>query len=170
MEQRLGSNRTMGFKASVGDSVAQANASLAQVIPDDLLKFGLIPEFIGRLPVMVSLDNLDRDALIRILTEPKNAIVKQYQKLMNLDRVELNFTPAALEAAADSALRQKTGARGLRTIIEEALLDVMFEAPSQSNVRRVTIEAETITRHAPATMLARPEPHETQEVDFDESA
>ncbi len=170
VEQRLGSNRTMGFKAQLGDSVAQTNASLAQVIPDDLLKFGLIPEFIGRLPVMVSLDNLDRDALIRILTEPKNAIVKQYQKLMNLDRVELTFTPAALEAAADSALRQKTGARGLRTIIEEALLDVMFEAPSRSDVRRVTIEAETITRHTPATMLARAETHEAPDIDFDESA
>src|SRR5487761_2629120 len=124
VEQRLASHKLMGFKA-VDESPELSNTALAQLIPDDLLKFGMIPEFIGRLPVACSLDNLDREALIRILTEPKNAIVKQYQKLMNLDRIELTFTQAALT--------QKTGARGLRTIVENVLLDVMFEAPSRSD-------------------------------------
>ncbi|HLY30810.1 MAG TPA: ATP-dependent Clp protease ATP-binding subunit ClpX, partial [Ktedonobacterales bacterium] len=163
VEQRIGSHRTLGFKAALGDGVAESNAALSQVIPDDLLKFGLIPEFIGRLPVMVSLDNLDREALIRILTEPKNAVIKQYQKLMGLDRVELIFTQAALEAAADSALRQKTGARGLRTIIEEALLDVMFEAPSRADLKRVTITDETIAHKAPAELVTRSDAHEGRE-------
>jgi ATP-dependent Clp protease ATP-binding subunit ClpX len=105
---------------------------------------------VGRLPVVVSLDNLDKDALIRILTEPKNAIVKQYQKFLQLDRVELIFTNDALEAAAEGALKQRTGARGLRTIIEELLLDVMYEIPSRADVKKVVINGEVITeRHKP---------------------
>jgi ATP-dependent Clp protease ATP-binding subunit ClpX len=154
VEQRLGSHKLMGFKA-VDETPELSNTALAQLIPDDLLKFGMIPEFIGRLPVACSLDNLDREALIRILTEPKNAIVKQYQKLMNLDRIELSFTPAALEATADAALAQKTGARGLRTIVENVLLDVMFDAPSRSDVKKVVIDGETITSHLPAQIVTR---------------
>ena len=115
---------------------------LAQLTPDDLLKYGLIPEFVGRLPITVSLDNLDREALIRILTEPKNAIIKQYQKLLRLDRVELVFSRDALEATADTALKQKTGARGLRTIVEDVLLDVMFEIPSRGDVKKVMIDGD----------------------------
>src|SRR4029077_14968590 len=130
VEQRIGTHRMMGFK-STEETPEMSNSALAQLIPDDLLKFGLIPEFVGRLPVSVSLDNLDRAALIRILTEPKNAIIKQYQKLLQLDRVELNFTNDALEEAAERALKQKTGARGLRSIIEDVLLDVMYEIPSR---------------------------------------
>ena len=154
VEQRLGSHKLMGFKA-VDETPELSNTALAQLIPDDLLKFGMIPEFIGRLPVACSLDNLDREALIRILTEPKNAIVKQYQKLMNLDRIELTFTQAALEAAADAALAQKTGARGLRTIVENVLLDVMFDAPSRSDVKKVVIDGDTITSHQPAQIVTR---------------
>ncbi|HEX8982124.1 MAG TPA: ATP-dependent Clp protease ATP-binding subunit ClpX [Ktedonobacterales bacterium] len=154
VEQRLGSHKLMGFKA-VDETPELSNTALEQLIPDDLLKFGMIPEFIGRLPVICSLNNLDREALIRILTEPKNAIVKQYQKLMNLDRIELSFTQSALEAAADAALNQKTGARGLRTIVENVLLDVMFDAPSRSDVKKVVIDGDSITSHQPAQIVTR---------------
>ncbi|MEO7003127.1 MAG: ATP-dependent Clp protease ATP-binding subunit ClpX [Ktedonobacterales bacterium] len=170
VEQRLGSHKLMGFKASPEETLEMSNSALAQLNPDDLLKFGLIPEFVGRLPVSVSLDNLDHDALIRILTEPKNAIVKQYQKLMSLDRVELQFTPEALEAAADLALKQKTGARGLRTIIEASLLDVMFDTPSRNDIKRVTVDAETIRQHAPAQLLTRQgasDAHDAHAVDLE---
>src|SRR5690348_11158438 len=167
VEQRLGSHKTMGFK-SVEETPEMSNSALAQLIPDDLLKFGLIPEFVGRLPVSVSLDNLDRPALMRILTEPKNAVIKQYQKLFHLDRAELVFTQDALEATADSALKQKTGARGLRTIIEDVLLDVMFEIPSRADVKKVVIDAETIQRHRSAQLITRAEPR-TVELE-DESA
>ena len=120
---------------------------LTHLIPDDLLKYGLIPEFVGRLPVAVSLDSLDKEALIRILTEPKNAIIKQYQKFLQLDRVELVFTNDALDAAAEGALKQRTGARGLRSIIEDVLLDVMYEIPSRADVKKVIINGEVITSH-----------------------
>ena len=156
IEQRLGSHKTMGFKA-VEETPEMSNSALAQLNPDDLLKFGLIPEFVGRLPVNVSLDNLDRNALMRILTEPKNALVKQYQKLFHLDRAELSFTDDALEATADAALKQKTGARGLRTVIEEVLLDIMFELPSRSDIKKVVIDADTIVSHVPAKLITRSE-------------
>jgi ATP-dependent Clp protease ATP-binding subunit ClpX len=153
VEQRLGSNKTMGFRKqeTTEEKAAAAEENvLVNLIPDDLLKYGLIPEFVGRLPVQVSLDNLDKAALVRILTEPKNAIIKQYQKFLQLDRVELVFTDEALEAAAENALKQKTGARGLRTIIEEVLLDVMYEIPSRADVKKVVINDEVITsRHKP---------------------
>jgi ATP-dependent Clp protease ATP-binding subunit ClpX len=169
VEQRLGSHKMMGFK-SVEGSPELTNSALAQLIPDDLLKFGMIPEFIGRLPVICSLDNLDREALIRILTEPKNAVIKQYQKLMNLDRVDLSFSQSALEAVADAALKQKTGARGLRTIIEDVLLDVMFDAPSRSDVKKVIIDEATITDRKPAQIIGRSNA-ETRAVELeDESA
>jgi ATP-dependent Clp protease ATP-binding subunit ClpX len=158
VEQRLGSNKTMGFRAAETASPAEKKASiLAQLIPDDLLKYGLIPEFVGRLPVSVSLDNLDKEALIRILTEPKNAIIKQYQKLLQLDRVELSFTNDALEAAAESALKQKTGARGLRSIIEDVLLDVMYEITSRADVKRVVINGDVIASHHKPMLVTRNE-------------
>jgi ATP-dependent Clp protease ATP-binding subunit ClpX len=156
VEKRLGSHKTMGFNATV-ETPEEVNTTLAQLNPDDLLKFGLIPEFVGRLPITVSLDNLDHEALIRILTEPKNAIIKQYQKLMHLDRVELTFTRDALEACAESALKQKTGARGLRTIVEEVLLDVMFEIPSRGDVKKVVIDADVIAHRRVAQLLTRAE-------------
>src|SRR3712207_817377 len=106
-------------------------------MPEDLLKFGMIPEFIGRLPVITSVSNLDREALINILTEPKNALVRQYKRLFDLDGVELEFSDDALEAIADQAILRGTGARGLRAILEEVLLSVMYDIPSRSEERRV---------------------------------
>jgi len=147
VEQRLGSNKTMGFRGSDIVDTKLEESVLTHLIPDDLLKYGLIPEFVGRLPVAVSLDSLNKDALIRILTEPKNAVIKQYQKFLQLDRVELVFTNDALDAAAEGALKQRTGARGLRSIIEDVLLDVMYEIPSRGDVKRVIINSDVITAH-----------------------
>ena len=117
---------------------------LQYVQPEDLLRFGLIPEFIGRLPVLVTLDPLDEDALVRILTEPKNALVKQYRKLLEMDGVDLEFTPEALQEIAAEALARKTGARGLRAIIEKVMKNVMFTVPTLKNVARATVTADTI--------------------------
>jgi ATP-dependent Clp protease ATP-binding subunit ClpX len=157
IEQRVGSSKTIGFR---GPSVAapdmvKKESILTHLIPDDLLKYGLIPEFVGRLPVAVSLDSLDKEALVRILTEPKNAIVKQYQKFLSLDRVELIFTNDALQAAAEGALKQRTGARGLRTIIEDVLLDVMYEIPSRADVKKVIINGDVITAHNKPLLITR---------------
>ncbi|HEY0752942.1 MAG TPA: ATP-dependent Clp protease ATP-binding subunit ClpX [Ktedonobacteraceae bacterium] len=160
VEQRLGSNKSMGFRSSAVAPVAEEKEKvsiLSQIIPDDLLKYGLIPEFVGRLPVSVSLDSLDKEALIRILTEPKNAIIKQYQKLLQLDRVELNFTNDALEEAAERALKQKTGARGLRSIIEDVLLDVMYEIPSRADVKKVVINGDVISHVNKPLLITRSE-------------
>jgi ATP-dependent Clp protease ATP-binding subunit ClpX len=169
VEQRLGSNKTMGFKATLDESPAAANAALSKLIPEDLLKFGLIPEFVGRLPVVVNLENLDKAALVRILTEPKNAVIKQYQKSFQLDRVELVFTADALDAAAESALKHKTGARGLRSIIEEVLLDVMYEIPSRSDVKKVIINGDVISQSLKPTMITRNEQRQAELLE-DESA
>jgi ATP-dependent Clp protease ATP-binding subunit ClpX len=162
VEQRLGSNKSIGFRANpvvetsaAADDTESKPSVLAQLIPDDLLKYGLIPEFVGRLPVEVSLDNLDKAALIRILTEPKNAIIKQFQKFLQLDRVELVFTNDALDAAAEGALKQKTGARGLRTIIENVLLDVMYEIPSRADVKKVVINGDVITSRNKPLLVTR---------------
>lgn len=159
VEQRLGSNKSIGFRSShtAQEETVNKESILAHLIPDDLLKYGLIPEFIGRLPVAVSLDSLDKAALIRILTEPKNAIIKQYQKFMQLDRVELVFTPDALDAAAEGAMKQKTGARGLRSIIEDVLLDVMYEIPSRTDVKKVVINGDVITAHHKPMLVTRNE-------------
>jgi ATP-dependent Clp protease ATP-binding subunit ClpX len=113
-------------------------------MPEDLIKFGLIPELIGRVPVVQSLDMLDEAALIRILTEPKNALVKQYQKLFDLDGVQLTFTPDAIELIAKQALERKTGARGLRAIIEKAMMDIMFTIPSDESIGTCTVTKEVI--------------------------
>ena len=117
---------------------------LKKALPQDFIKFGMIPEFIGRVPVVVSLDELDKDALIRILTEPKNAIVKQYQGLLGLDDVELSFTPEAIEAIADKTIRRKTGARGLRAIMEKAMMDLMYQIPSDDTVATCLVTKEVI--------------------------
>lgn len=157
VEQRLGSNKSIGFRSpstSASDTV-EKESILTHLIPDDLLKYGLIPEFVGRLPVAVSLDSLDKDALVRILTEPKNAIVKQYQKFLSLDRVELIFTNDALLAAAEGALKQRTGARGLRTIIEDVLLDVMYEIPSRADVKKVIINGDVIAARNKPLLITR---------------
>ena len=157
VEQRLGSNKSIGFRANTIPEEAEKieETILTHLIPDDLLKYGLIPEFVGRLPVAVSLNSLDKEALIRILTEPKNAIIKQYQKIFQLDRVELVFTNDALEAAAEGALKQRTGARGLRTIIEDVLLDVMYDIPSRADVKKVIINGDVIASHNKPMLVTR---------------
>lgn len=143
-------NRTgkqgMGFGAEiVGKKEANMNELLKKLIPQDLLKFGLIPEFIGRLPVFAKLDKLDRKTLIKILTEPKNALIKQYKALFAFDGVKLEFEDNAVEAIADKAIERNTGARGLRSIIEEAMAEVMFEAPSDDSIKTVVVTKKCIT-------------------------
>ena len=144
INQRVGA-KTMGFGAELVQNVdQQIGEVLSQVEPGDLLKYGLIPEFIGRLPIVSTLDELDEDALVRILCEPKNALVKQYQKLFEMENVTLKFTDGALVAVAKEALKRKTGARGLRSILENAMLDVMYDIPSQDRVREVVINEDVI--------------------------
>ena len=155
IEQRSGHNG-MGFNAKL--RVRNANATtdqFADVMPEDLLKFGMIPEFVGRLPVITSVHNLDRDALIQILTEPRNALVKQYRRLFELDGVDLEFTPDSLEAIADQANLRGTGARGLRAIMEEVLLSVMYEVPSRKDVERVVITREAVLENVNPTIVPR---------------
>ena len=156
VEARIG-RKTMGFGASLSQNTKETTAILEQVMPDDLLKYGLIPEFVGRMPVMVPLQSLDESDLLRILTEPKNAIVKQYQKFLSIDKVELQFTDDSLLAAARGAAKRKTGARGLRSIIEEVLLDVMYEIPSRTDVRRVVVTAEAIEGKVKPLLLSKNE-------------
>jgi ATP-dependent Clp protease ATP-binding subunit ClpX len=155
IESRSGS-AGVGFNAELQKSEDKNRKDIfADVMPEDLLKFGMIPEFIGRLPVITSVENLDKPALMQILTEPKNALVKQYQKLFNLDDVDLEFTPEALDAVAELALSRGTGARGLRAIMEAALLAVMYEVPSRNDIEKVIIEKSCIESNAPATLIER---------------
>ena len=126
---------------------------LRSVEPDDLLKFGLIPEFIGRLPVIATLEDLDEDALAKILTEPKNALVKQYQRLFDMENVGLSFTDDALRAVARKAIARKTGARGLRSIMEGILLDTMFEMPTYQGVEEVVVNAEVVEGRAQPLLI-----------------
>ncbi len=142
IKHRIGKS-TMGFESSI-KKVKDDESVIELVEPDDLIKFGLIPEFIGRLPVIATLSELTQDDLVRILVEPKNALVKQYKKLLELDGVELEFTDKALRAIADEAIRRKTGARGLRAILEDVMTDIMFEIPSMGNVKKVVIDEDTI--------------------------
>ena len=147
----------VGFNATLQS--AEENAAkdfFSDVMPEDLLKFGMIPEFIGRLPILTSVENLDRPALMEILTEPKNALVKQYQKLFELDDVELEFSPDALEVVADLAIKRGTGARGLRAIMEETLLGVMYEIPSKPEVAKVIITPQAVQKEAAPTLVNRP--------------
>jgi ATP-dependent Clp protease ATP-binding subunit ClpX len=158
IDRRLGKGRrSIGFKAQreEGDIVKVKDELLRHVTPDDLLQFGLIPEFVGRLPVIVPLHSLDKEALVRVLTEPKNALIKQYQQIMALDGVELVFTPDALEAAAEEALRLKTGARGLRTVLENCMLDVMYEVPSRRDVAKCIVDAEVIRGRRHPILIGR---------------
>jgi len=126
-----------------------------EVMPEDLLKFGMIPEFIGRLPILTSVENLDRPALMQILTEPKNALIKQYERLFDIDGVDLEFTPEALQVVADLAIKRGTGARGLRAIMEETLLGVMYEVPSRKEVERVVITPEVVLKTSAPTYVSR---------------
>ncbi|MCL6635104.1 MAG: ATP-dependent Clp protease ATP-binding subunit ClpX [Peptococcaceae bacterium] len=151
---RIG-KKAMGFGAEIKVKKEQKIGEiLRKILPEDLLKYGLIPEFVGRLPIIVTLDALDEEALIRILTEPKNALVKQYQKLFELDGVTLEFTQDALKAVAEEALKRNTGARGLRAILEEVMLEVMYEIPSRSDIARCIVTRETILRKEPPRVIA----------------
>jgi len=153
---RVGGKKTMGFGAEGHlHPVLTPVDLLKQLTADDLLRYGMIPEFVGRLPIMISVEPLDRQALIRVLTEPKNALLKQYQKFLAMDQVELVFTDDALSQAAEMAIQLKTGARGLRTIIESVLLDVMYEVPSRGDVRKCIIDASVIRRENKAALLTR---------------
>lgn len=155
IERRVGKN-ILGFTTTeVEQQKTKRDETLSQVQPEDLLKFGLIPEFIGRVPYIVSLETLDKEALIDILTKPKNALVKQYQKLMDLDGVELRFTDHALETIAEEALRRKTGARGLRSIMESVMMDVMFEIPSRDDVEAVILDEAVIRKEKPVQLLLK---------------
>ncbi|CAA9536473.1 MAG: ATP-dependent Clp protease ATP-binding subunit ClpX [uncultured Thermomicrobiales bacterium] len=152
--KRTGKQALMGFGAAAEEDRADEPNPLHNLNHDDLLKYGLIPEFVGRLPVSVALDHLTEPELMRILTEPKNAVVKQYQKFFALDNVELVFTDDALVAAARQAEERKTGARGLRSTIEEVLLDVMYEIPSLDNVRKCIVDANVINNRTRPLLMA----------------
>jgi len=160
IEQRIGKKR-VGFTFDIvpedGQTITETNPDdiFGYVMPEDMLKFGMIPEFIGRLPVFTSVAKLDRDALMQVLTEPRNALVKQYQKLFELDNVELEFTDEALGEIADQALKRGTGARGLRAILEEVLLNVMYDVPSRSDVARVVVTEETVRDNVLPTLVPR---------------
>jgi ATP-dependent Clp protease ATP-binding subunit ClpX len=127
-------------------------------MPEDLIKFGLIPEFIGRLPVVASVTNLDKESLVQILSTPKNALVKQYTRLFEMDNVELEFTPEALDAIAEQAIHRGTGARGLRAIMEEVLLPVMYDIPSRDDVAKVVVTQETVQDNVLPTIVPRKTP------------
>lgn len=152
IKRRLG-EKVIGFGADPNKVEIEAGSVLSQLIPEDLLKFGLIPEFIGRLPVLASLEQLDNEALVQILTEPKNALVKQYQKMIELDNVKLTFEDDALIEIAKEAIERKTGARGLRSIIENIMLDVMYELPSREDIVECVITKEAITEKARPRLL-----------------
>jgi ATP-dependent Clp protease ATP-binding subunit ClpX len=145
--ERIGRRGRLGFTGTVtSEEGQQADDSLLlkMITPDDLMRFGMIPELVGRLPVTISVDPLDLDSLRAILTVPRNALIRQYQRLFEIDQVELEFTPESLESAAQLALERETGARGLRAIIEGALLDVMYEIPSRPEIRKVIVDADAI--------------------------
>jgi len=144
IQNRIG-QKVMGFNADIKSrNNANVGEILSQILPTDLLKFGLIPEFVGRIPVIVTLDALDEEALIKILTEPKNALTKQYQKLFELDHCTLEFQPDALEAIAQEAMRRNTGARGLRAIVEDIMMDVMYDIPSRDDISKVIVTKEMV--------------------------
>ena len=146
IENRIG-QKSIGFNADIDEQKSSdEDAILKKVEPQDLIKYGIIPEFVGRVPVVVTLDGLDEDALIRILTEPKSAIMKQYQKLISLDDVELEFTDGALKEIAHEAMERGTGARGLRAIIENVMTDIMFEIPSQDNIIKCIVNEDTVVK------------------------
>ncbi len=155
----------IGFSAEVRskDVKKDIGSIFREVRPEDLIKFGLIPEFVGRLPVTATLDQLDESALIQILTEPKNALVKQYTQLFAMDNVGFEITPEALNAVAKKALERRTGARGLRSILEAALLDVMYEIPSIPDIARVVVDADTILDHAAPKLYLKDESIHLQE-------
>jgi ATP-dependent Clp protease ATP-binding subunit ClpX len=158
IEKRLGKGkRSLGFGAEYNklDDQKKTDELMKHVTHDDLLQYGLIPEFVGRLPMVVSLESLDVDALVRILTEPKNALVRQFQRFFALDSVELQFTDDGLTACAEEAIRHKTGARGLRTVLEDTLMEVMYEVPSRPDIKKCVVSADTIRSRKRPLLLTR---------------
>ncbi|MDE7114667.1 MAG: ATP-dependent Clp protease ATP-binding subunit ClpX [Acetatifactor sp.] len=156
IETRL-DRKSIGFNTELTTkSQKESSALLQEVTAQDLVKFGLIPEFVGRVPICVSLEGLDRDALVRILKEPKNALIKQYQKLFDMDEVELNFEQDAIEAIADQAFERKTGARGLRSIMESIMMDIMYEIPSDEGIEACIITKEAVDGGDPLTIRRKP--------------
>ena len=156
IQRRIG-EKTIGFNSNVEGSKVDESALLKNIQPEDLLKYGLIPEFIGRLPVLVTLEELSKDALVRIITEPKNALIKQYRKLFAMDDVELEVTDDAVEAIAEQALERKTGARGLRGIMEKIMNNIMYELPSRDDVNKCIITRETVEAEKdPELVLTEP--------------
>ncbi|MDB4948956.1 MAG: clpX [Gemmatimonadetes bacterium] len=162
IESRTG-KRQIGFSALGGAGTEDEADPFRDVEPEDLLRFGLIPELVGRLPVIVTLENLDEEALVRILTEPKNALVKQYQKIFQMDGVGITFDPAAIRAIAREALERGTGARGLRAVIEQIMRDIMFDIPSRTDVREVVVTPECITERTSPLLVLAPEPRRKKE-------
>ncbi len=154
IKRRLG-QKVIGFGADVKQQEVEDKDLLSKVLPEDLLRFGLIPEFIGRLPVIASLNSLDEEALIQILTKPKNALVKQFQKMLEIDDVELEFEEEALKEIAKKAIERKTGARGLRSIIEAIMLDVMYELPSRDDISKCIITKETVIENSAPKLLLK---------------
>ncbi|MGH3471091.1 MAG: ATP-dependent Clp protease ATP-binding subunit ClpX, partial [Nocardioidaceae bacterium] len=157
IEQRAG-KKTLGFTADLTTTDVDVDTLYSEVRPEDLLKFGLIPEFVGRLPVIATVDKLHEDDLIRILNEPRNALTKQYMKLFELDNVDLEFTADAVEAIAEQAMLRGTGARGLRAILEEVLLNVMYDVPSRHDVAKVVVNREVVVDNVNPTLVPREEP------------
>ncbi len=156
IERRM-NTKSLGFRAqNLSRKERQAGDMLAHVLPEDLLKYGLIPEFIGRLPVVTTLRALDHEALVQILTEPKNALVKQYAKFFEYDGVDLQFTAGALHAIAEEAIKRSTGARALRSIIEEVMRDIMYEIPSQREINKVTITEQTVQEQTAPLVVTTP--------------
>jgi ATP-dependent Clp protease ATP-binding subunit ClpX len=157
VEQRLG-KKSIGFVQSNEGKAREKRASdtLKHLEPEDLVKFGLIPEFIGRIPIEAVLEPLDEEALVEILTTPRNALIKQYQKLMAMDNIKLEFRPEALRAIAKEAYRRKTGARALRSIVEELMLEIMYELPSRKDVTRCTITREMVEKRSTSEVLMHP--------------
>ncbi len=160
VEARVSSNRNIGFGSdrplTAWEREQKASKILKDTAPDDLLKFGLIPEFVGRMPVIAVLESLDEEALVKILVEPKNAILKQYQQLLHLDGVELKFDQEAITAVAEEAIKRKTGARALRAIVEEIMLDIMYEVPSRNDIKTVHITKELVEKRSTAELLQLP--------------
>ncbi|MCH2296781.1 MAG: ATP-dependent Clp protease ATP-binding subunit ClpX [SAR324 cluster bacterium] len=155
IKRRIGS-QTIGFGANIRGKNQEQNV-INYLEPEDLLKYGLIPEFVGRLPVVTTLHDLEVDHLVQILLEPKNALIRQYQKMFEIEDVELNFTKGGVKAIAEEAIKRKTGARGLRSIIEKVMLDTMYEVPSDSSVQQCIVEAENIQKHTKPKLIHRPD-------------
>lgn len=172
IEKRIG-HKTMGFGADIkSNEKKDVGEILKSILPEDLLKYGLIPEMAGRLPVIVTLHSLDEEALVQILTEPKNSLTKQYQALFAMDGVDLEFEPGALQAIAKEAIDRKTGARGLRALLENTMLDVMYEIPSRDDVKKCIINKKCIEKHEPPKLVTMQSISSNrtkkQEIQFDE--